>query len=150
DWGATSVTPYDGNVSMFSSDAPYLKDDVLDTPPLDLQDASRLSFFHAFDLGLRDGAVLELSTDGGASFHHVGQLAIAGGYDGNVPHTQGSPLDRRPAWVGTSSGFEHVVVPVASSDAVLGAIVRFRLACDGSSGPRTGWFVDDFEVDPAG
>jgi hypothetical protein len=96
-----------------------------------------------------DGSVLELSTNGGASWTDVLSSThfISGGYTGEIVFGHFNPLQRRQAWGGFNStypAFEQVVVdlaPLAGQD----LLFRFRLGTDHAVAAQ-GWWVDDVEV----
>ena len=75
-----------------SFSAPFAKDVYLMTPPKDLTEESRLSFWHTFALENDrsmpnvgyDGAVLEISTNGGLSWRDLGDQIISGGYNSEI------------------------------------------------------------------
>jgi hypothetical protein len=120
------------------------KDDRLISPPLDLSAGSRLSFWHRFhfEAGF-DGGVLEITTDGGASWSDLGPWMLEGGYGGTVG-IDGAP---RPAWTGAGGdGMQRVTVDLGAF-AGSGRRLRWRLAADFVTVEETaGWFVDDVEV----
>lgn len=136
----------------FFSDATTLdtKDDRLVAPPQDLSPTSSLVFWHRFGFedGF-DGAVLEVSTDGGSTWVDVGPSNfIQGGYNGTISGEFGSPIAGRPAWTGSS----EFVNAMSRVEVNLGAFagqdvrVRFRLATDPlavGSLPGQGWWIDD-------
>ncbi len=71
-----------------------------------------------------DGAVVELSIDGGASFNDAGSLAIAGAlYNGMISSAFGNPLGGRAAFVGASFGYTATQLDLTS---LAGQNVRFR------------------------
>jgi hypothetical protein len=111
----------------------------------------RLSFFHIFNFepGF-DGGVLEISTDGGASWQDLGSRVIVGGYDGRVTEASENPLGNRFAWTsrGRPGVFSQVVVNL---DDFAGRQVRFRFLAgfDFATGileGYTGWFIDDIRI----
>jgi Big-like domain-containing protein len=140
--------------TSFFSDATTLdlKDDRLTSPPVALGATSRLIFWHRFEFedGF-DGGVLEVSTDGGATWVDVqigGGAFVQGGYNGTIAPNFGSPIAGRAAWTG-SSGDPDVMTRVEvdlgafASPAVL---LRWRLTADPlapGSLPGLAWWIDD-------
>lgn len=142
--------------SSYFSDATTLdlKDDRLVSPPLDLTAGSHLAFWHRFDFeGGFDGGVLEVSTDGGASWADVlsGGTFVEGGYDHTIAPNFDSPIAGRAAWSGASSSqaaMERVEVDLGAF-AGSGVRVRWRLAADPlalGATPGLGWWIDDVDL----
>ncbi len=122
---------------------------LLETAPFELPAGARLEFWHWMDAeasaaypdSCYDGGLLEISTDGGASWT---QLFSQRGYthlirDGSVPgpFPSGTPVwsgafDWTEEWVDLS-GFEGP------------AQVRFAFGSDGAD-VREGWYVDDVRI----
>ena len=142
-------------VHSFFSDATTLdlKDDRLIAPPQKLSGTSHLIFWHRFQFedGF-DGGVVEVSTDGGATWVDViagGGNFLSGGYNGTISPSFGSHIAGRPAWTGGNATAAMTKVEIN-----MGAFngydvrVRFRLACDpflAGSEPGVGWFIDDVQ-----
>jgi hypothetical protein len=142
----------------FESDATTLdlKDDRLVAPPQNLSTTSQLTFWHRFNFEAGfDGGVVEVSTDGGATWVDVlagGGTFVAGGYNGTISPSFNSPIAGRPAWTAGSSTaatdpMTQVVINMGAF-AGLDVRVRFRLACDpfaAGSQPGQGWWIDDVQ-----
>ena len=130
-----------------------VKDDRLISPPQLLSSTSRLVFWHRFDLEFDwDGAVLEVSTNGGVSYVDVtaaGGNFISGGYTKIMSN---GPLAARRAWTGRSPGLidgagdmDMVEVDLASLAGQI-AIFRWRLRTDDLTADEAlGWWVDDIQ-----
>jgi hypothetical protein len=100
-----------------------------------------------FDIFLFDGAVIEVSTDGGATWRDVSQLGVDPGYTGRVITTDNALFDHR-AFGGQSPGFpalQHLVLNFGMQLAGQSVQLRFRIATDSFSG-LTGWTIDDIAV----
>jgi hypothetical protein len=141
--------------NSFYSDATTLdkKDDRLVAPPQKLSNTSHLIFWHRyqFEAGY-DGGVIEVSTDGGASWVDViagGGTFVSGGYNGTISPSYGSPVAGRPAWTGGDATVAMTKVEInLGAFAGYGVLVRFRLACDPfiqGSNPGVGWWIDDVQ-----
>ena len=135
---------------MSDATAPDIKDDRLIAPPQNLTPTSHLIFWHKFitEDGF-DGGVLEVSTNGGATWVDVGAASfISGGYNGTIDDGFQNPLAGRPAWTGTSAStpaMDRVEVNLGAF-AGNGVRVRWRLGLDnGVLIPGAGWWVDDIE-----
>jgi hypothetical protein len=130
-----------------------VKDDRLISPPQMISSTSRLIFYHRFDLEFDwDGAVLEVSTNGGVSYADVttaGGVFLSGGYTKVM--TNGS-LAARSAWTGRSPGLIEGAGDMNRVEVNLGAlagrtaIFRWRLRTDDLTVDETlGWWVDDIQ-----
>ncbi|HUQ03688.1 MAG TPA: myxosortase-dependent M36 family metallopeptidase [Kofleriaceae bacterium] len=93
-----------------------------------------------------DGGVIEISTDGGATFTDVG--ATLAGYNGTLGNTSGNPIGGRAAYVSQSAGYPAFATrTIDFGNTYLGrsVIVRFRVGADlGTS--SAGWDLDDIQV----
>jgi hypothetical protein len=90
-----------------------------------------------------DGAVLELSTDGGNTFQDIsdaGGSCLQGCYNRTISTDRGSPIAGRQAWSGNSQGFITTVIEIPAF-----GILRWRMASD-NSGSGEGWRVDTVGV----
>jgi len=114
----------------------------------------QLTFEHNFNLEASDvdpnvgfdGAVLEMSFDGGNTFQDI--LAIGGsfsigGYNRTISTDRGSPIAGRQAWSGNSGGFICTVVNLPFLPP--GGRFRWRMASD-NSGSGEGWRVDTVTI----
>jgi immune inhibitor A len=134
-----------------------VKDDRLLLPPQSLSATSRLSFWHRFyfEPGF-DGGVLEVSTDGGGTWHDVldrGGRFVEGAYNGTISSDFDSAIAGRRAWSAGSP--DAVFAPMTKVTVDVGALagegVRFRLRLVADpfgpgALPGAGWWVDDVEV----
>lgn len=114
---------------------------------------SELVFWHNFNLEASDvdptlgfdGAVLEVSTDGGNTFQDIidaGGTFVEGGYNRTIAADRGSPIAGRQAWSGNSQGFIATVVDISEGGNFL---LRWRMASD-ESGESEGWRVDTVNI----
>jgi Big-like domain-containing protein len=128
-----------------------VKDDRLISPPQLLSSTSRLIFWHRFDLEFDwDGGVLEVSTNGGASYVDInaaGGNFVSGGYTKIMAN---GPLAARGAWTGRSprlvngAGDMNMVEVDLAALAGQTAIFRWRLRTDDLTADEAlGWWVDD-------
>jgi hypothetical protein len=157
-WSVTIDASAHSPTHSFFSDATTLdlKDDRLVAPPQNLSSTSQLTFWHRFNFESGfDGGVVEVSTDGGATWVDVlagGGSFVSGAYNGTVSPSFNSPIAGRQAWTGGSStartdSMTQVVVNVGAF-AGLDVRIRFRLACDPfapGSLPGQGWWIDDVQ-----
>jgi hypothetical protein len=109
--------------AMFIDDPGVVSDKRLDYQFF--TDMEEVSFRHNFNLEASDvdptlgfdGAVLELSTDGGNTFQDItdaGGSFLEGGYNRTISPDQGSPIAGRQAWSGNSQGFITTVIDIPS------------------------------------
>ncbi len=93
-----------------------------------------------------DGGILEVSTDGGATWTQVANASLlVGPYTGAVSSSFGNPLAGLQAWCGPSTQTYINTIADVSAYAGQTAQFRLRLGSDSSLG-RTGWDVDDVTV----
>ncbi|MEO7433746.1 MAG: hypothetical protein ABIR62_17405, partial [Dokdonella sp.] len=117
--------------------------------------ATTLTFRHQFNLeDTFDGAVLEISINGGAFADIVtaGGAFTSGGYTDTISANFMSPIAGRQAWSGTSSGFITSVVSLPASATGQPTVLRFRTADDSSAVATTtpiGWFIDNLHLSTA-
>jgi PKD repeat protein len=148
---ATAHSPATSFFTEALSAQAAVKDDRLISPPQMISSTTRLHFWHRFDLEVDwDGGVLEVSTNGGASYVDVtaaGGVFVKGGYSRIMGN---GPLAARGAWTGRSPGMitgdmNEVEVNLASLAGTT-AIFRWRLRTDDLTVDETlGWWVDDIQ-----
>ncbi len=116
------------------------------TEPITVGGGSQLSFWHLyqFEGANYDGAVLEISTDGGGSWDDLGPYITLNGYNGVVGTSYSNPLGGRNAWVGDLAGWMQVEVDL-NNFAGEEVIIRWRIGCD-SSVSDVGWYIDDVQI----
>ncbi|BDG01028.1 myxosortase-dependent M36 family metallopeptidase [Anaeromyxobacter oryzae] len=133
------------------------------SPPLQVSPGASLvvGFRHAWDFesdpvgtpgrAFYDGAVVEVSSDGGTTWLDVGAPLYAGGaissYTGDT-----NPLATRPALVGTSTGWPTLQPASLDLGTTYGGqtvLLRFRIGTDGGVG-FGGWLIDDVTVSGIG
>ncbi len=106
-----------------------------------------LSFSHrfAFEGGGWDGGVVELTTDGGATWVDIG----VGAYNGSTNASTSAPIGAsRPAFVNRMTGwpnFATVTRNLGTAYANQDVRIRFRVGADESTG-APGWDIDDISV----
>lgn len=94
--------------------------------------------------GCFDGAVAEITTDGGTNWSRLEAELLTDPYDGPVDDCCDNPIQNQNAWCGDPQDWLESIVDL---DAYAGQTVqfRFRLATD-SSVSREGWYIDDVKV----
>jgi M6 family metalloprotease-like protein len=160
DWGYVTSASYSPSHSWFASDAGAVKNASLVSPPLYVSPGSVLSFRHQYILeeGF-DGAVLEISTDEGATWQDIGASYNSAAEPLGVAF--GSPFAPGTAfWSGHSGGFVLETVNLGAATSPLGeplyagnvVLIRWRIGCDdtNSEPPFVGWWVDDISLTDSG
>ena len=135
-WGADVEATSDSSFAMTSSVA--------------LPAGAFMHFRHAYGFednsdGRRfDGGVVELSTDGGATWQDAGPLITDNGYNGTLSAGSQNPLAGRDAFTAESNGYISSRLDLAS---LAGQSVRFRfrIGTDVNTGD-VGWFIDDVRI----
>ena len=152
-WGKTRDAS--GNQSFFGKNAGFPTDTQFASPPL-LVDATApliVSFNHAYNLegepgAFFDGGVLEISTNGGATWSDVTTFGVNPGYTGPLFVGSGNPIQGRNAYSGVSPGFparNAVSLNFGTMLAGMSVQFRFRLGTDAAVA-ASGWDIDDVQV----
>ncbi len=138
--------------SVFTPNPANVLDNRLDSPVFTYSAGQQLSFRHLFDIEQNtatvayDGAVLEISINGGAFTDIVaaGGSFVSGGYTHTSISTCCSNplLPSRPCWSGASGSYITTVVNMPPAGVGQPAQLRWRIGTD-STVSRTGWRVDD-------
>jgi autotransporter-associated beta strand protein len=150
--------------SFYTSPVPNSKvTSSLTTPSIAIPaDATvcRISFHHHYDLQSRqDGGRMQLSLDGGSTWHDVGSTQVASNFLSNAyndtikntgnPNTY-SDYDGLQAWTGSSGGYLQTLVELTNPAQYQGQNLRLRwtIATNGSTA-STHWRVDTVNVEVA-
>lgn len=154
-WEISDVRAHSGAEAFLATDVNFTSDQRLTSPPIALPSGLEplvLEFWNyqeierdsASDL-CYDGALLEISLDGGRSWAQVpNEQLLTDPYDAPVNAAFNNPLGGRYAWCGNPQDWLNSVVAL---DSYAGQRVqfRFRLGTDNSVG-QEGWYVDDVVV----
>ncbi len=92
-----------------------------------------------------DGGVIELSTDGGATWSDVEALGVAPGYTHTLANNPANPLSGRKAFGGQNAAYpamDTVTLDFGTRFAGMSVKLRFRVGADGAVG-APGWDIDD-------
>ena len=100
------------------------------------------TFWHSFSIESRyDGAIIEISTDGGNTWTNLGPHIIQGGYNLQLNEISGDPLSGEMVWSGDANGpLRQVLVDLTNYSGPVQ--VAFRYVSD-TSVAREGWWIDD-------
>jgi Fungalysin metallopeptidase (M36)/Ig-like domain CHU_C associated/Fungalysin/Thermolysin Propeptide Motif len=109
----------------------------------------KLDFWHRFNTEDGwDGGVVEISTNGGATWSDLGPNMLTNKYNGSFGAGAGNNLSNREGFTGLIPNFINTSInltPYAGQTAK----IRFRFASDDNTagtGTPTGWFVDDINL----
>ena len=151
-WALSDVRTHGGAYSFHANNPGIASDQVLVTPALNLPGGAfpvALKFWHYQSIesragGCYDGAVVEISTNGGGSWTRLEAQLLTDPYDGPVSTCCSSPLSGANAWCGDPQDWTLSIVDL-SAFAGQTVRLRFRLATDYIVS-REGWYVDDLTV----
>jgi subtilisin-like proprotein convertase family protein len=155
-WSVVSTQSSSAPNSFFVENLVTAADQKLETTSaiaLPANSYPRLTFKHRYNTEDGwDGGVVEISTNGGATWTDLGANMTSGGYNGGLGAGVGNNLSGRAAFTGTSVGAGLPVTTVIGLAAYAGQSVkiRFRFASDDNTagtGSPTGWWVDDIVLD---
>lgn len=156
-WTISSANTRGGVAAFWAEDVGSVTDQYLVTPPIDLSSAegnTTLQFWNHQWIESRgsdcwDGAVVEISDDGGTSWIRLEAELLNTPYDGLVDIGAENPLAGENAWCGDPRDWVKSAVDVdawtGSATGGLPVYFRFRLGTDLAAG-RDGWFIDDIQV----
>ncbi len=154
-WAETSTNPHSGSKAFLAADLTSVSDQRLVSPAMVLptgQTPLSLLFWNRQSIedrtgGCYDGAILEVSTDGGSAWSQVTNAdLLVGQYHGPISSSFSNPLAGLNAWCGDPQAWQRYVV---SLDAYAGQTVnfRFRMSSDSSAGRAPdGFALDDVKV----
>src|SRR5262245_21421043 len=128
-WRVIEDSP--GDHHFLGEDPGTSSDHTLTSPPLAVAPSADFSFTHRYDFErdattFYDGGVVEISTDGGATWSDLGP-SLSDAYPDTLYPNSGNPLGARPAYVGQSAGYPLFVTSTADlGSAYQGQTVRVR------------------------
>lgn len=159
-WAASDVRVHEGAFSFHATDSATVSDQRMTSPPILLppigQAPVTLQFWNWQEIqneitkqgapehvGCRDGAIVEISTDG-TNWTRLETQLLTDPYDGLVSAGTQNPIAGVAAWCGNPQDWLNSVADVT---AWAGQSVRFRLrlATDNAVA-REGWYVDELKV----
>jgi len=151
-WALSGVRTHSGTNAFHANDPAVVSDQYLVSPAIALpasMSALAMKFWNHQTLedrtgGCYDGAVLEISTNGGGSWTRLEAQLLTDPYDGPVSSCCSNPIAGTNAWCGDPQNWTNSVANVSAFAGQI-AQFRFRLASD-STVSREGWYVDDVAV----
>ncbi|MCX6317835.1 MAG: M36 family metallopeptidase [Bacteroidetes bacterium] len=151
-WTVSSVASNSAPSALFAPNAAVVSDmNVASVAytlnPATVSNYSKLSFWHRFNTEDGwDGGVVEISTNGGATWADLGSRIISGKYNGSLGTGSNNPIGGRSAFTGLINSFMKTEINL-SSFAGQNVNIRFRFASDDNTAPTGGgWFVDDIVI----
>ncbi|GAB4195960.1 MAG: hypothetical protein Tsb002_28920 [Wenzhouxiangellaceae bacterium] len=155
-WQISTDRPLSGLSSWHAEDVPMISDQRLISPAFTLPGVDQLPISISYQnwqqieqqnaTNCWDAAILEISTDDGATWTQLESELLTQPYDGVINDFTGgpNPLANLNGWCGDPRDWTRSVVDL---NAFAGQTVRigFRLGTDGTVG-REGWYIDDVEV----
>ena len=153
-WARGSTAPHGGSQAWTANNVASVNDQGLVSPaiavPSGLSNLT-LTFWNKQSIesastGCFDGAILERSTDNGATWTQITTGLLTDAYDGSVSSSYSNPLAGKQAWCGEGTPYVKSVVDIQSL-AGQNVKFRFRLGNDSSfAEPNPGWAIDDVSV----
>jgi hypothetical protein len=122
-----------------------LLDAGLETPTIDLQENSRMLFWHWMDAEIYDsnrawdGGIVEISINGGP----FNQITPVGGYPYTIYPNDASPFDPGTPCFSGSHDWRQEEFDLSGYSG--NAVIRFRFGSDGYT-TEEGWYIDDAVV----
>lgn len=153
-WAVNTTNPHTGTNSVLAVDVPEVSDQILVSPAIQLPSADDLPISLQFwnnqiiedgGAGCFDGAIIEISTDGGNNFIQLtDDVLLTDPYDGIVDDGYNNPLAGLMAWCGDPQEWLNSIVEL-NNYAGQEVMFRFRLGSD-SSVSHEGWYIDDVKI----
>jgi hypothetical protein len=138
-----------GDRRFLGPDPGQVADHTLTSPPLQVAGSGSFSFSfqHAWDFekdasAFYDGGVVEISTNGGATWTDLG-ASLTPGYTGTLYNASGNPLGGQQAYAGLSAGYPGLLTTTANLGTAYQGMtvrIRFRIATDAGVG-ASGWEI---------
>ncbi|MCY1020158.1 myxosortase-dependent M36 family metallopeptidase [Pyxidicoccus sp. MSG2] len=126
-------------------------DTLLVSPPLHVSATGAFRFTFQYRHVLEqdyDGAVIELSEDGGLTWTDLGAF-LSPSYTTLIQPEGGNPIENRMAYSGESEGYPAFIQGVADLGTTYAGktvLIRFRVGTDASVGAR-GWDLNDLQFE---
>jgi hypothetical protein len=152
-WARITTDSTSGTTSWRAINVDTVSDQRLISPPIELPDITPLGLrfqnrqeIEGGGSGCFDGALLEISTDNGASWTALdGDRIGFREHDGPISADFGNPAAGENAWCGDPRDWEDYAVDLSDFSGQT-IRLRYRLATDSSIGDRDGWLIDDVRV----
>jgi hypothetical protein len=151
-WALAADQAHSGTTSFKAQQISVVSDQYLVTPPIVVPsdgDTRTLQFWNRQEIedrtgGCYDGAVLEVSNNGGATWTRLEAELLTDPYNGPISTCCSNPIAPSNAWCGDPQDWLNSIVDI---DAYAGQTVQFRFrSTTDSSVSHPGWWVDDVVV----
>jgi len=154
-WTRVAESPTDH--AWHGADSGTSGDVHLTSPPLVMSGSGPhiISFDHAYSFEFSpspvtywDGGVIEITTDGGATWQDI-SVYDDPGYNGVITNTSGNPLADRSAYGSTNPSYpasDPVSLSLGPGLSGQTIQIRFRIGTDAAAG-APGWTIDDIVLD---
>ena len=141
-WGFSNSNPYRGTGDFFVPNTTNQNSQYLTIENLSLSADPLFSFYHYYNTELnKDGGMVEISTNGGATWKDLGSAMYQNGYNGTLENGSNNDIDDRDAFTGFSGAYTRTMIDL-SEYANMTADIRFFFGSNNSIGDD-GWYIDD-------
>jgi hypothetical protein len=148
-WVTSTTTPNSAPNEAFAPDPSNIGDSLLVSPVITVPaNGGQVSFKNSYNTeSTFDGAVLEISINGGAFADIItaGGSFVSGGYNATISTSFSSPIAGRMAWSGNSGGYVNSVVNLPAAANGQNIQLQWRMASD-TSIAATGVMIDDVVI----
>ena len=152
-WVWSTARRNDGTHSWFAAGAVAASDKVLVSPVIGVGPQTTVSFWHTYQfqgatLACPDGATLEITTDGGATWTVVPDTYFTAGLFNGTITAKTNPIVGKRAWCnGTLGTMTQVALNLGAQPSLLGRDVQLRWhEGDDNASASPGWYVDTVRV----
>jgi Abnormal spindle-like microcephaly-assoc'd, ASPM-SPD-2-Hydin len=157
-FATTATNPNSAPNAVFTNGSTSVSTNSLISPVINIPSAGlkQLTFTHTLSFESNtsrfDGAVLEISLDGGTTYVDITDPSIGGsfvtnGYNGTISSSFGNPLAGRQSWGGTQTGYVTVTITLPSGFGGSNIKLRWRAGFDSSaSGTNPNWRIDNISL----
>lgn len=152
-WALSSNNPHAGSNAMHGQSFATVNDTYLISPAIALPSGTTpltLEFWNeqsieSNDPDCWDGAILEISTDGGTNYQQIpNNLLTTDPYDGIIDDTTSNPLGGLSAWCGDPQAYLNSIVNIQQ---YAGQAVQFSFRKgNDNEAAQGGWDIDDVKI----
>lgn len=145
-WVVSTARHKTGSYSYLARDSANPNNEMLvSAKAYAITGVTELSFWHYYDTeDGYDGGVVEASADNGTTWVDLGPYMVQNAYNNSIDPNNGTILEGRSAFSGTSGGFIKTRIDLSSFSGK-SIMLRFAFACDDLQG-GDGWYIDDINI----